>query len=311
MKHPSGQSLAEYILPIALLVGGVFFFANNNPFQSADTISKVFSAQKGAVSGQFSMQSYGQNPNSQALSLTLANGETIMLPGTFKNIAQSVEAVGSNGTTEQLLANLDALLANPEFLKTLTPNQIQSLINLSRQGHRIGGLQKSVEDLATQFAQDKNGFGSTALSAEGTNFSSVRELTNRIAFYSSDPALSMDPGFRSYLASQGLLPQGDAMLTANGLGTELASFYTLYQAADQGGALQDPGVKSLIKSVVFEVASLSDNLENVAMGNVVLGGDPSATPDKLLSLQASSLTHVDSTTICHTGNGTDTGIKCQ
>ncbi len=136
-------------------------------------------------------------------------------------------------------------------------------------------------------------------------------LTNHIAFFTTDPALSTSPAFMNYLASEGLLPPGVAMSNANGLGTELSSFYTLYQAADQSGALQEPGVKDLIKSVVSQIGSLSDNLENVAIGSVVLGNDPSITPDRLLSLESSGVTHVDSTTICHTGNGRDSGIKCQ
>jgi hypothetical protein len=162
IKTHSKGNLAEYMLP-ALMIGGLVLISitglmQSNLFQNTQTqallqangISK--DAQGKAL---LNIKTMGQNPFYQPYQYKTADGKLITIPNFPTDLAAAVEVDGGHGTTEKLLAAMEAWIQAMVDSGEITPNEANTLRDLANQGHTIAANIKIYENVALSCGESK------------------------------------------------------------------------------------------------------------------------------------------------------------
>lgn len=315
MNHriSAGNSLVEYILPAAVI--GVVLIVGS--------LTLVSSMQQG-LSGQFggesvndnrmSIRALGHNPNLTQLRLTLQDGTVIVIPQYPRSLTTSLETVGANGTTEELLTVLESLIAQMEAAGKLTPTQALALKKLANQGHAVANLESLLESAAQKAGNDNEKFQNMTFSYNG------RELTSTglaITIGTNAGELTRTNANAKELLTR-VVPGSELAKFVEGntyCGKEGAEFIELFTQAKASGALSDPAVSSLVSQLTGDIFSMSQGFASVVyfaaqnephplLGHLI-------SPNDLSSATASVVTHANSGGICEASTlNQDSGISC-
>ncbi len=214
-----------------------------------------------------------RNPDG-SITLTLSNGTIVTIPGTGQ-LGLTAEATGANGSTDLMLAQMDALVnALKENETSLDSSQLNALAALSNQGHDIAGREAALEAYIK---------ASTGVLSDGPIVYNGITYPSAAAF-----AKTIDT------ASSGTK------------GESTAAFAKLYQQALDSGAMDDPSVSAI-------VSQLAGNIDVMANGfaeSAYWGIQDNWTGDRASSNFVSKMTNADARGICSTGAGIDTGMYC-
>jgi hypothetical protein len=158
---PKGN-LAEYMLP-ALMIGGLVLISisgliQSNLFQNAGTQALL---QANGISKDsqgkalLNIKTMGQNPFYQPYQYKTAEGETITIPNFPTDLAAAVEVDGGHGTSEKLLAAMEAWIQAMVDAEEITPDDAKGLKALANQGHLIANNLKAHEDVIAHCGPSK------------------------------------------------------------------------------------------------------------------------------------------------------------
>lgn len=265
-------------------------------------------------SGGGSGPGQGNSGRQKNVTMTLADGTVVTLPNYPDNLAQSVETVGANGTTEEL-AKFIALTA--EKLKAageIDETQYLSLIRLSNQGFKISGIQAKVQqafetNLNNEFSQGNDWEYGTELQKLGisviqTGFEpeyGVHHTFMIPALYSDDTT----PGSLENSASYDFTDLGSNTYPSIAVleyqvnnSPDISQMGLLLEIARRQGALNNPKTKALVEFATRDIVRLA-NASGNAFNNQEIA-------DNVKQSQR------DSTSICDAGNGNaNSGVSCQ
>lgn len=285
-KSPA-NSMVEYILPVAAI--GVIFIV------AAATLGPSFKDYIGASAMNQStdpnsktivLKSYGSGvpePEEPALTagdgqvvITLSNGKQITLDSYPTDLAKSVETVGGNATTEKILANIQRVAQQLLDLGVITPAEYSRFMSLSNAGHQLAAIQGQVE--ANPVPALYTTIGLSANPFPGNEYSLNRfspEMLNEIY---------LTPNV--YTSAQ------------------VVNFVQEYDAVRSSASLQDPKLKTLLKS-------LSNDINMLIFTTSSSANDAYTTKSGTLQQkQLSKLSQNRSSSICKAGDGFDTGTNC-
>lgn len=144
IRSSSTGNLAEYLLP-ALMIGGLVLISitgllQSNLFQNTQTQALL---QANGISkdtqgkGLLNIKTMGQNPFDQPYQYKTADGKLITIPNFPTDLAAAVEVDGGHGTSEKLLAAMEAWIQAMVEAGEITPTEANLLKKLSNQGHSI------------------------------------------------------------------------------------------------------------------------------------------------------------------------------
>lgn len=340
-----GQSVSEYAIPLALLavvaIGILSAIGNNvsgmfagtikvkTPVQSVQslgaptTTASLLGTSSPQQAAAISSSVGPAAPGTYNLSLRLSNGAQLQLTGYPSNISESIETIGTNGTTEKLLAVLEQTIAKLEA-SGADPVELQNLKNLANAGHKIAKSQADIEisyqdggpRFYNRFNPEASRLGLQGVNALnfcpycGATGNTVPLNREELAVYNqlankNVPYVDEDQGGTAY---------------RNYAGPDLYQFIKEYTLATKTGLLRDnPEVKAIVAAlsqpIMVSSADMSKNIQGVS----ALGGCDNyenlnnvACSIKTMREQTaySVETHGNSAQICATGNGQDSGIHC-
>lgn len=328
-RHPQGNTLVEYILP-AGIVGLVLVTAatvlgpniktasshvvhgQSVKNQSIVTVTGLGNGISPAVAKTLEM---GAQFKTIGMTLKLADGSTVALPAFPQDLKQSVESVGGNGTTQFLLANLDALREQLLQEGKLTPEQDNLLKALSSQGHYIAGAEAAMENPA-KTTGSSSAYGSSTIVYDGHGAEPIEfslRLMSGMGYYPDN-----NPNGTTYSSVTGISPQAAKDLHMEGaisMGNDTLKFAQIYSTALEQGAMDDPAVRSVIQTLTQNVLDIADQTGKAGdyTANEYFYEQPqfsNYTPGNFNQNVAAPLTHTNSAAICQTGGGQDSGIQC-
>lgn len=310
LMKPKGQGLAEYSL-IALLIlvvsipaislfGGdlmgllqdMFSGMNKSVTAQATPLSNAAMAQSGdlvAAERNFA-------GSSAAVKVTLKDGTVIDLSQYPQDLKKYVDATGSNGATNEMLAQLDSLIAQLKKGNQITPAQLSSLQDLSNQGHRIASIEKLLED-SYKNADSLNTIYSGQVTFDGKTYT---PLTLR-------SLIGWDTGLNGTYTGNDTPDTLQTTMSATGANPELSKFLNLYFQAEGSGALNDPALKNIVSDLTSQIAFLTEVSEHSSWEIATSSLDPKT----INNVQVSLVTDNNSSQICKAGNGKDNGVVCK
>jgi hypothetical protein len=315
-----GQSLQEYLLPLALVVclgvASLSLLGGQLSTMLGGTIqSDSFGSLIGGGRYNSNTRALMSQIETQTLDLTLSNGKTLRVNGIPANYAKAVETIGTDGTTKILAANLDSLAYQLRKEGELTEEQANLLAELSNQGYRYADIESRVEMLARR-TTTKEAFRAAKIPFENEELTAA-ELAAKLNIESTGVKTQnrpVPPQMNQLLEELGV---GQNMRGVVGyqnfvMGEEMYQLFSKYQAAEQKGALKNPLVTQVVKSLMFDISQLgldfSYTTNRIHFHANEAGADLSHfTPDKLHERLASEITHMDATDICTTGGGPSNG----
>jgi hypothetical protein len=313
--------MQEFLLPAALV--GVVAIAALSP-TSGTLFDYFFQAQTGQIysakNKSVHLQPMGTLTPSQALGvstqtlrITLEDGSILTLNQLPSNLKEAIESLGSNGTTELLLANLDSLIVQMEKAGASDPAQLNRLKALSNQGHRLARIQEALEQAFTQAQAQGIPFPETSVTFDGVTYKPPTALSLQIGFGVTDMngAVPSSPEFIQFMRSTGYYGTDTSIYERHPPGAELAQFYQELQRATQSGALNQPAVRQVVVELSNRIAAVSDGLEgglHRASEEISLGKPLSV--ERLRSLSAIDASHHYSGEICQVDGGRDSGVQC-
>ena len=162
IRSSSTGNLAEYLLP-ALMIGGLVLISitgllQSNLFQNTQTQALL---QANGISkdtqgkGLLNIKTMGQNPFDQPYQYKTADGKLITIPNFPTDLAAAVEVDGGHGTSEKLLAAMEAWIQAMVEAGEIDQTQANALKSLANQGHSIGNNIKFYENIALQCGTSK------------------------------------------------------------------------------------------------------------------------------------------------------------
>lgn len=271
-----GQSLQEYALPVALialvalgsltLLGNQIQFGLNNwmpggTAQNSPPSSPAIVANNPAV-----IPSFGQG--FQNLSLTLQNGQKVSIANYPTNLAEAVETIGPNGTTEQLGKALEAMA---DALEKDHPDQANLLRALANSGYDMANQQALITNHLAALKANPTDPALQAQTSQIINdyYQNVVQVgTSQGAAQNAFPTTiqTIMQQKINEIASQGHYnPQHSS--SAIGLDPSPAMIQVLdtYQSLAATGALKDPAVAALVKNSLNNIMTL----QATTLGNVL------------------------------------------
>jgi hypothetical protein len=328
----TGNATLEYALPLAI-VGAVALIG-------VGAMTPLFSGFIGKTLGQNTPQAsnisnrsiqippMGTNPMVGSAIFTLSDGTKIQLSQWPKDLKQSVESVGANGTTELLANTMKELAQKLKDAGKIDATQYQTLVDLANRGHDLGRLQGQLEDLLKEpnfsvdgFIQKKVNYKGQSLSTE--RFSAIQG-GNRVDRASS---LLDDTNFRiltleekalSYQYFGGIAAEDASSDITFGVGNERYAFLTQFLKAKDQLADKDPSIFQLVQSLSNGIVALSQfsasaTNELIAPGQISGVGVSINSPESFNAYIADSMgkIHFNSASICTLGNGKDTKQECR
>jgi hypothetical protein len=307
-QQPRGNGLVEYALPLGatvlIAIAGITVLQEtlrNNIVQSHQDAGTV------TQGGQLNLQRMGQHPNLQRIGIALPDGQWIYVDGVPKSLAQGVETLGTNGTTESLAQALRSLAEQLAEAGEISPTEAELVKKLANHGHQIAELERLVEQ---------------ALQASGGNMQLLRTMTfpfDGRQIHAGEAALLLgeaeasNPNVPPFLQLGFLERVTDPQLLAiNGdnpfMGATRHEFLETFREVQQSSGLQNEGVQSLISQLTLSIDRLSRDFASYTY-DVTKGDLP---PDQLQEMLISSLSDAKSIGICHSsGQHNDTGQQCQ
>jgi hypothetical protein len=328
-SKPQGN-MAEYILPVVLVglvaVSGLAWMFQGDNGQNiilktaqGDRLSVNQTGQATLVSKQ-----YGKNPNERPLMITLANGQTIQLDNVPVNLSVAVEVDGPNGTTSQILAALEQLIAQLE-VNGENPDTLSALRALATSGYGLANKQRIIENKAMRCGTDKlcmneNGRAddsarqasfSMVLNACASDINSFCDRENLFQTYGLTPLKSSDwrlirtlhPGFEERVLSSGQFNYTRENVL---VGPSIAQFIRAFGEVNQNPSLS-PQVNTLVSNMaqqIFTIARLSSNgFSEVGIGSNYtdlksgqtnpLGSNLDSTPNEYAQVVAGKMVKQD------------------
>ena len=180
--------------------------------------------------------------------ITLSNGTTVTLPYSTGNMANSVEVSGVNGTTGNLLADLNALAQQLQASGDITPAQASDITALAQQGYRLAALEQKIEETFQQTGPTQ-AFWDATITFEGQSYT-TKNIVGLLGFA---PTSSVGQSPADLLQSN-----PDFMLETNNSYPLTRSFLEAYdQVMADGSGMTDPVVKQTITQLATEVSYLS------------------------------------------------------
>lgn len=308
----TGQGLSEYtligsLITLSAIVGigltgnnlsTVFKGLKNDLRDQVEHTASIRSQLASADIKAGNSPSLPQDPNTplptsstavnSGLSLTMKNGATLDLPNYPSDIAKSVYTLGANGTTNILADSIKTIADTQLANGAITQSQYNTLIALANKGHYIANIEETFQTVAASVG-DGSAYFDTVVTVNG-------QRTN-IA------DLSTELGFRNYLSYDGSLPSDPLKEPAYG---DAQDFINLYQSVVKSGALNDPAVKAIVTDAAKQIALITGAVD--AARHNFHHGVISST--EFTDNTASMLIHNNSSTICTSGQGVDSGIQC-
>jgi hypothetical protein len=307
MSRPAtGNNLAEYALPLAVLsvvIVGVLF-------STTDVLRRALPAGFGGkrqVGESLLIQQMGQLPNSRTVTIRLSDGTMLTLQNVPTSLHKSVETVGSNGTTELLLANLNDLIIQLEGAGKMEPEDLLLLKNLANQGHRLAEFQRALEEAHSRHSFNEIPNLTFPIGQERLTYLQVweRQGTFKPVYEGNQNGLDFksDPETQRILSD---FPFRPAKIDTY-VGTELFQFMKDYGAVKARGLLQDPALNQVISHLAGNIAILSDSTQDVStlMQIQQLSGS-----NLLKERMSSVVSGHNASDICATSQSQDNGVRC-
>jgi hypothetical protein len=307
----TGNTLVEYILPCALLgiivLAGASQLMNLNP---ADSGMIAGTDSYSANDKKMTMRPFGIVSNADALqagaySDDAATSAALAQVG-IGSIKEKIETIGSQGTTEELLAALVKSAKNYEKEGVLTADQLSKFNDLANAGHELAQVEGLIENSAKLAGNNK------------TRFAKSRQKLGNQLFSPNQLAQMLGGNPRGTKSTQSvpLKNLDDETLQTFSLSREdymgklTYKFLTEFQDLNRSGALNHPEIKPLVKALSQQVRGIAQNVAGAANG-ASDASQKNRLPSALTQEVASGTTHNDSKVICDTGDGTDTGTACR
>jgi len=222
------------------------------------------------------------------MTMTLKDGTVLSLKNYLEDSKSVVETTGTNGATMEILAQLDAMIAQLSKLPNVDPEQINRLQALANQGHKLADIEAAVAKAYTEVGSSDE-LATWTTTIQGQTYTGA-QLTQVIGFW--NPTGSMGDG-----------PQDlTNPLSTQWAQSETAAFINLYNDAKASGALSDPAIDALVTDAASKISYLTEITEH---GAIVLPDEAS-----LYANMASNMSDTHSTNICSAGGGTDSGVAC-
>lgn len=291
MSRRFGQSMTEYgligaslglvaVAALALLgnnLSGLFdaMLSKPKPVQTANAPAPTSPAEALQTPAPVPAPATGGNTV-----ITLENGQQLSL-NMPDSVAQSVQTIGANGTTDLLASNLTAM-ANQLLEKgEITQDQANSLIKLANQAHHMAEIQKILEKSSAEMGNDVTAFKSTPVTIDGVTYPNS---------YEAALSIGMDDN------------------NASAKGPELQKFWDLFSDAFQANYTLPQELKDVLQYHATTINNLSDSMR-IAMRNII--EHDTGTPSDLQNMMTDQLIHSESTNICHMeSQNQDSGVHC-
>ncbi len=287
-----GNTLTEYGI-IGFIVLGLSWLALSNMGDFVSTLFKNMLGQKPSPTAQVaappssvSPPTDTEGPLTSDVQVTLGNGTTLDLSSYPLDFTESVVTSGANGTTNLLANTLKSLSQQLLEKGEINQDQFNTLIALANQGHRMAKIQKVIETMALN-STSSNKYYNSVFNFDGQTYT-VDEISMMIGFDYDDPSSISDP------------------LTDPNGGAEVIEYQMLFQQAVNSGALNDPTLNQVIRTLSSQIISLSALTEHASY-NIAIIGDP---PDSIRENITSNLNNKNAAGICGAGNGVDNGVQC-
>lgn len=252
-------------------------------------------------------QGQGTSGRHKAVNITLGDGTVLTLSNYPDNLAESVETVGANGTTEELAKFIALTAEKLRAAGAIDEPQYQSLMDLSNQGFKIGETQAKIQ----QAFQESNGdeaLYADKLQAAGLNATykpvlntDVGEKRHAIVYdlYTGGPT-QIDPA--NFLESIAGYSTQDLQSTVNSNGSEMQNgtlkMAYLLELAKRSGALDNPQAKAIVNFATQDIVRMAT-------------GSGSALNDQDIAENIREI-RGDATSICNVGNGNAaSGVQCR
>lgn len=303
-----GNGLVEYALPLGatllIAITGITVlqetFRNHmvQSHQDAGTVTQ---------GGQLNLQRMGQHPNLQRIGIALPDGTMLYVDGVPKSLAQGVETLGTNGTTESLAQALRSLAEQLAEAGEISSADAALVAKLANHGHQIAELERLVEQ-----AIQSSGGNPQILSAMKFPFDGRQIHIGQAAMLLGE-AEANNPHVPPLLQLGFLETVTDPQLLAiNGnnsyMGATRHEFLETFRQVQQSPDLQNEGVQSLISQLTLSIDRLSRDFASYTYD--VTKGD--LAPDQFQEMLISSLSDAKAIGICHSsGQHSDTGQQCQ
>lgn len=231
----------------------------------------------------------------QDLNFETASGSDFQVQSYPQDLNRAIETLGANGATEIILANLDRLINQLKQQGTLNDEQVNQLMRLSNQGHKIAEIEALLES-AHAHAKNRDDFINTNIFYHGKLYS-VRALSAEIGLMRMDGNLQR--------------------------GGEIKKFREILAQAASGGAMKDPVVNQVVTIMSEQIIALANCLES-GVANITLNNAPLTDLINDYSLQRmndespvsgnlnqiAEISHGNSAAICGAGGAHDSGAHC-
>jgi len=324
-----GQILSEHGLAIALVsiasIGGLLYFQDQlqalwsgydfgSPMAVAAVPSLPGNGSNSGVSGN------GSNGNSNSnnagggsgspMSIRLADGTMVDIGNYPTSLTKAIETSGINGTTEQLLASLEAMAESLAAQGKLTPEQSSAYSRLANLGHEIANVEQVVEETMAQCNSSLSCLQNTQIIYKGQAYPNIYDFQlNKLGY---------DEGYATNCSSSptgcvGRETPSTHLLQQNGISTigwvgSSQDFASEYVAIQSNGMLSSsPELNTIVTSLASQVLLMSDALET---STNMLRYASGTTYNTVPNLIAAQMTDIDSAGICLAGGGIDTSNAC-
>ena len=289
MLRTQGQSLVEYTFCAFLVMGvsisGLLFLRESLSSQLINMLSKPKLVQVAKAPAAVSPGSDAKSPTPIPAApgytvITLKNGQQLSL-NLPTDVAQSIQTIGANGTTDLLASNLTAMANQLLESGQITQEQANTLLKLANQAHHIAEIQKLLETYSTKLGSDVTAFKNTPVTIDGTTYANSYEAAQSIGMKSNNTSIK---------------------------GAELQKFWDLYAVARSANYTWPPELKTILQMHATTINDLSDSMR-VAMRNIIQYN--AGTPADLNGMMVDQMTHSESVNICHMGGqNQDSGVHC-
>jgi hypothetical protein len=314
-----GNSLVEYALPLGLLVVVVLVGAGLVGSSLTQWIPSMANGtmKNDSNSKSLRLRPLGSNPYTQTVLLTLSDGSSLDLENYPTDIRSLVETLGPNGTTDLLVDAMRQLTQKLLAKGEITQAQANQLMTLANSGHSWANTQGFIESAVRDSGRNKEIFDAQ-----------VRPVLNK--FYEQNLTINQIAPEAIQLFSitasmsipirdaQGVVmkdEQGNYLYDSKNPQTRTyiplqVDFANSYAHALKSGALQNPGVKTLVDSLSKNIFNLGS--ASIASANRITytsGRDYQLNPSQY-NQTAVKLIHNNASNICAVGGGNDSGISC-
>lgn len=312
-RFESGHGATEYILPAAL-IGVVVFVSVLGLQQVLPSYLRGTVGNDAALAAQNG--STGQTPN-HSLSESAVGVKPLGIytrihvkpesQGYLAEYKKEIEAIGSDGVTEKLLAAMNRYIDELLALGDITEAQHFELQKLSNQGHHLARIQSAIEQLAKQSAASGKPLGAQKVEFDGKTIG-IHTLT-AMSVINNDETASRQVS-AVYTPTNKISAE---MKAAFGLdpnlqyiGTPVFEFIQQYEKALSIGEMSDPTTQATIRALARDIQQLSHNTGMAAADVYHRGADPALFNKSI----ASKTSHSNAGEICTIGNHQDEGIFC-